>query len=140
MMWDEVMQRVLNEILADPIMSSIYGSEVLAMGSSSKQLVPRLEWMLISDTEGELWAPMIVQFDQFTKTAASLRVSEFRLRSLYHRDTPAVLTDIQMWTQYSDGNTIEVPDRAGFYGRSVRFKFTPLRRQYALPSAGPVML
>ncbi len=140
MMWDEVMQRVLNEILADPIMSSIYGTSVAAATSSAKQIAPTLEWMLISDIEQELWAPMIVQFDQFTKNPASLRLSEFRLRSLYHRDTPVVLTDIQMWTQYFDGNTIEVPDRSGFYGRSIRFRFTPLRRQYALPSAGPVVL
>lgn len=133
MMWDEVMSRINTEILADSTLSTIFGTEFKAAGTGVLS-VPSLEWMLVGDREDELWAPMIVQFDIWVKTASSARVAERRLRELYHRDLPRYLGDIQMWTVYSDGSWLASPDRAQHTGRAVRFTFTPLREKYALPS------
>lgn len=131
MMWDLVMERIRTEILADPILIGIYGSAYRAAGTG-EQIVPSLEWTLIGDTETELWAPMIVQFDQWTKTANQNRQSELRLRGLYHCNIPRrINNDLTMWSEYTDGSILPIPDRSGIYGRAIRFRFAPLRAQYA---------
>lgn len=131
MMWDHVMERVVAEILMDDVLATIYGDAVRAAGTG-EQIVPSLEWTLVGDTENELWAPMIVQFDQWTKTGEQNRRSEFRLRQLYHRDVPRTIAgDTMMWTMYSDGAVLAMPDRSNFIGRTIRFTFTPLRAKYA---------
>lgn len=133
LMWERVMKRVLAVINADVVLQEIYDGHVRMMGSGTLQ-VPGLEWLLVSDVEEELWAPIIVQFDQWTPTASLVRASEFRLRALFHCELPIVLGgDMVMWSQYSDGSQLATPDRAGFVGRASRFQFTPLRRQYAFP-------
>ncbi len=132
MMWDAVMERVRDEILANATLVGIFSS-AFRMAGTGVQTVPSLEWTLISDLENELWAPMIIQFDLWTKDARSNREAELALRGLYHRDIPRVLADLRVWMEYNDGSQLATPDRSNIIGRAIRFKFTPLRRQYAVP-------
>lgn len=132
MMWDTVMGWVIGIIRSDLVFQEIY-SGAIRMAGTGKQQVPGLEWHLIGDTEGELWAPVIVQFDQWATDMAVIRRSEARLRSFFHRDLPMDIGGTRMWTQYEDGAMLATPDRSGFMGRALRFRFTPLRQQYALP-------
>ena len=133
MMWDEVMARVRTMILDDLILSSIFGNAFRKSGPND-QLVPVIEWTLLGDTENELWTPMLVQFDCWTNVAADARLAERRLRSLFHRPTTIVLDGVTLFAEYADGTDLATPDRAGYTGRGLRFRFTPLRRQYALPA------
>lgn len=138
MIWDQVMARVAGEVTTDAVLLALYGDTLIMAGTQQFQ-VPSIEWSLISDTEQELWAPMIIQFDIWAKEAEVNRRGEFRLRALYHKDLPVVLSgDLMMWTQFADATTLPVPDRAGIFGRSLRFRMTPLRRQYALPGVAVV--
>lgn len=138
MMWNEVMARVSAEIMLDPVLLAIYGDTLIMSGTQPFQ-VPSLEWTLISDIEEELWAPVMIQFDLWHNDAAKNRQGEFRFRSLYHKDLPIVLnSDLMMWAQWSDGGMLSTPARSGIFGRALRFKFTPLRRQYALPGVAVV--
>lgn len=132
MMWDEVMVRVIAMLMEDPIIVTLYG-ESIRRGGSSDIAVPLLEWHLIGDTENELWAPCIIQFDQWTKNQDDARRSEFRLRAILHSDLQLLLGgDFRVWSQYLDGSVLASPDRHGFVGRALRFQLTPMRRQYAL--------
>lgn len=131
MMWDQVMKRVIAELEHDPVIAEIFQGHIRMAGTGDQQ-IPVLEWTLIGDIETELWAPMIVQFDLWTASAASTRSGEFHLRALYSEDLPIVLNgDLQMWAQYTDGSMLATPDRANFVGRAIRFRFTPLRWKYA---------
>ena len=132
-MWDEVMERVRVLILADTALSAVIGQAYRKAGSGDLQ-IPGMEWNLLSDVLTELWAPMLVQFDIWTTTAANNRRAERRLRSLLHRPLPLQLDDVLMFTVFVDGNDLATPNRANFVGRGVRFRFTPLRQQYALPA------
>lgn len=133
MMWAEVLKRILSVCSADPVLASIYGTKMRLTGTGDHE-VPLLEWMLIGDTEEELWAPCIVQFDQWTKTMGDLALSEGQLRRLFHLDLPAEIGGVLMFSQYQDGDSLAVPDRNGYYGRAIRFRISPLRRRYAAPA------
>lgn len=131
MMWDRIMTFVVAEILDNEILAGIFGTSVRQAPTSGEMVVPGIEWSLIGDTENELWAPMIVQFDIWCESAVDSRTAERQLRSLYHRDLQRTIGTFTMFTQYSDGETLEVPDRANYSGRAIRFQLTPLREQYA---------
>lgn len=131
MMWDQVIQRVKVEVLADATLSGIFATAFRAAGTGEQE-IPLIEWTLISDVENELWAPMIFQFDLWTKTAAQCRIAERAMRGLYHQDMPRMLGDLMVWMQYNDGSILAIPDRSNFVGRAVRFIFTPLRSKYVL--------
>jgi hypothetical protein len=137
MMWDQLMARIITLITTDVGIVEIYGDRIRMSGSSEFE-DPVLEWTMIGDSETELWAPMIIQFDQWTLNADTLWKSEFRLRGLFHHDLPIIIDGVQLWTQYQDGTIIAMPDRHNQFGRAIRFRFTPLRRQYALEGVGPV--
>lgn len=129
MRWDTTIRAVMAVVEADPELAALYGGAVRLSGSSSIE-TPLLEFTLISDTEGEQWAPVVLQIDQWTETAEALRASERRLRQLFHLEVPALIGGVSMWAQYIDGDAIGAPNRDGFFGRAMRFQFTPLRERY----------
>lgn len=130
MMWDRVIKVAVAAILSDDTLVEIYGTNV-RMAGAGKRIQPVLEHSLITDGQGEQWAPCVLQFDQFCDTADQLRASNRALMRLFHRDVPGQLGGMTMWFEYVDGNILEVPDRDNTYARGVRFRFTPLREQYA---------
>lgn len=132
MMWDHVIRRLLASITEDQILSGIYGDRVrwAAVGNFDSK-TPTLEYTLIGDAESELWNPIIIQFDQWAPKMDVVAASERRLRALFHRDLPIVIDGLAMWSQYQDGVTLAAPNRDGFSGRGIRFRFTPIREQYA---------
>lgn len=136
MMWDEVMARVKTIILEDPTLLSLFGDAYRKAGVSDLR-IPVLEWNLLGDTETELWAPMLVQFDIWTDVAGNARHAERRLRSLFHSALMISIGNISMFTEYVDGTDLATPNRANYTGRGIRFRFTPLRRQYALDGVQP---
>jgi hypothetical protein len=130
MMWDHVMERIVTLILADPVLAGIFGDH-LRMAGSGKSSVPSIEYTLITDTEGELWTPISIQFDLWTTSAVDSRTAERKLRGLLHHDLPQSIDGLTLWTTYTDGSPLATPDRSNFVGRALRFHFTPLREQYA---------
>ena len=130
MKWHQLMNQLKDVVLADPVLSSIYGTSMRMAGVGDVQ-APLLEWMLIADSENELWAPTVIQFDQWTGDMPTLARSEQRLRRLFHLDLPATFGTITCWAQYVDGESLAAPDRDGYYARAIRFRFTPLRDRYA---------
>lgn len=135
MRWDVVLQKVGDAAAGDPLLAGIFGAAIRLAGTSAFT-VPALELQLVADSVTELWAPCIVQWDLFTKdrqTATGLedlRAAERRLRQLFHLDVPATFGGLGMFSQYEDGTMIATPDRDGYYGRAVRFRYTPLRERY----------
>ena len=130
MMWDHVMVRVLAVIKGDTELASIFGDHIRMTGTGAQQ-TPGLEYMLIADSENELWAPAIFQFDLWTTSAVTARDAERRLRHLFHKDIPQEIGGLMLWTVYTDGSMLATPDRSNYTGRALRFTFTPLREQYA---------
>jgi hypothetical protein len=92
---------------------------------------------LIGDTENELWAPCIIQWDIWTAKSDDARRAEFRLRSMLHSDLQILLGEFRMWSQYLEGSVLASPNRHGSDGRALRFQLTPMRRQYALREHAP---
>lgn len=135
-MWDRVLAAIAAVCAADDVLISVYGGSMRLAGTGDHR-VPLLEFQLIGDGETELWAPCTIQFDQFTKddTAidgmAQLIASEQRLRALYHTDLPVDINGVGMFCEYAGGDVLASPSRDGYYGRAIRFRLTPLRRQYA---------
>jgi hypothetical protein len=131
--WDTVLRALIVTVEADPLLAGIYsvgGVLQFRKIGTGQRVVPSLEYMLIGDSETELWAPCTVQFDQWVKTSEDLRASERRLRGYFHLDVPGPIGGIGMFAQYLDGDDKPMPDREGVFGRSIRFRFTPLRERY----------
>lgn len=134
MNWDRVIEACSTVILADPILSSIYGTRVRMATPSAEVFdppAPLLEYSVIGDAErGDQWAPTIIQFDQWAREVEVAIASERRLRRLFNPELPATYAGLFMFAQYVDGTILATPDRNGFVGRAVRFRFTPLRDRY----------
>lgn len=134
MMWDNVMERVIAEIGANPNISALYtidGRLQFRMASpSGQQQVPGIEWSLIGDTEGELWEPIVVQIDIWYTDESVMRQTERIIRSLLRQERMR-LDDLTLLISYVDGVALAVPDRANFYGRGLRFRIAALRERYA---------
>jgi hypothetical protein len=127
--WDYVIAEAVDLAAADAALVGIFGTAMYYAGSRT-YAVPSLEHQLITETEGELWNPMIVQWDIWTRTMAETLTAERRLRVLFHQELPITIGGMPMWCQYEDGEGLSTPDRDNVYGRAVRFRFTPLRSLY----------
>jgi hypothetical protein len=139
MMWDNVIEVIRTTILDDGILAAIYGDRVrmaTPSGTPFDPKVPILEYLLVGDTENELWAPTIIQFDQWAPTIDDVVASERRLRRLFHVTLPRKFGPVYMWGEYAGGEVLATPDRNGFDGRAIRFRFTPLRERYAGLASG----
>lgn len=136
MIWDDLIERIYAIIDADTVLKGLYG-DAMRMAGTAEHSIPSLEWTLITDRESELWAPHVIQFDQWSFNLEDVVTSERRLRALFHQDLPVLLGgDLLVWAEYQDGTVLAAPDRNGFAGRAVRFRFTPLRERYAGLAAG----
>lgn len=129
MRWDDVLQVVGAAAAADLVLGSLYGGAIRQAGSEA-YVTPSLDYTLIGDSEEELWAPHIVQFDQWCPTQAQLILSERALRRLFHRDIPVTYGGVGMWANIEEGMPLSAPDRDGVHARALRFKFSPLRERY----------
>lgn len=135
MMWDHVMEHMRLVLLADPVLDEIFHGNYRKAGPSDL-LNPVLEWTLLGDTETEVWAPMLVQFDMWTAKASDTRRAERRMRGMLHQGTSVLFDSYTMLSEYADGLDLATPNRSNFTGRGIRFRFSPLRQQFALPALG----
>lgn len=135
MMWDQVLERLRVLMLADSALAAIFAERMRMAtftGLPFSPTEPTLEWSLIADTESELWAPCIIQFDLWASEMEQLIAGERRLRTMFHQALPFDIGDgVRVWGEYNDGTILASPSRDGFAGRAIRFRFTPLRSQYA---------
>jgi len=127
MRWDHVGKAIADAAAADLTLIGIYAGSIRMNAGAQDFLVPGLEWSMISDGASELWEPCIVQWDQWTLTLPDLQASERALRKLFDHDLPITLGGVFMFSEFTDGADLTSPDRAGHYGRAVRFRYTPIR-------------
>lgn len=134
MRWDDVVLACRTEAAADPVLAGIYGADAIRMGATAQDFrVPGLEYQIIGDTETELWEPIIMQWDQWTADYADLVASERALRKLFDHRLPVEIEGVYMFSVFTDGaSLVDAPDRAGFYGRAVRFRLSPIREDLRL--------
>ena len=128
MRWDDVARAGRIAAAADPVLAAIYG-EAIRMGATAQDFkVPGLEYQIIGDTAGELWEPIIIQWDQWVNDYEELVASERALRKLFDHALPVEIEGVYMFSVFTDGaSLVDTPDRAGFYGRAVRFRLSPIR-------------
>lgn len=130
MNWQIVLAGLLADLAAAPTLSAIYGSAVRLSGAGVDHLVPSIDVTLIADTENELWAPATFQIDLWNSHLSDVVTAESFIRSVYHAPLPIEIGGLSCFAQYTDGTTIASPERDGYYGRALRFTFTPLRAAY----------
>jgi hypothetical protein len=133
MMWDRVIEAAKAAIQADANLSAIFGDAVRRAAPSTTPFepkVPILEYTIVTDTENELWAPTIIQFDVWSPDVDRLLAAERGLRRLFTPALPRRYGEVFMWTEFVDGAVLATPDRNGFHGRGLRFRFSPLRERY----------
>lgn len=133
MMWDRVIEACRTVILADADLVAILADRVrmaTPTGTPFDPKVPVLEYSLIADAERDQWAPTIIQFDSWAPDPEVAIAIERRLRRIFNPELPREYAGLFMWAQYVDGTILATPDRNGFSGRAVRFRFTPLRERH----------
>lgn len=134
MMWDRVIEALRLTLADDDKIAELFGDRIRMTGSGEapSPKASMLEYMLIADTERETDAPCVIQFDVWAPKMEDTVAGERRLRQLFNRELPVSFAgESPMWAQYLDGTVLASPDRDGFSGRGVRFRFTPLRERYA---------
>lgn len=133
MMWDRVIVRLLEQLESDPTIVELFGDRIRMTGSGEAPSPTNsvLELMLIADSEREIDAPCVIQFDVWAPRMEITAAGERRLRQLFNQSLPVDYGEGPMWAQYLDGTMLASPNRDGFSGRAARFRFTPLRERYA---------
>src|SRR4030042_1291341 len=126
MRWHDVLWAISREAQAHPLLAEIYGSAI-RMSGTQEHAVPSLEYFIVADSASELWEPCIIQWDQWTTSLEDLVRAEAALRSLFDHALPVTMQAVVMWSQFTDGAELTSPERAGYYGRALRFRMTPLR-------------
>lgn len=133
MMWDRVIEALRDILVADAPIVDLFEDRIRMTGSGEAPN-PRaslLEYMLIADSERETDAPCVIQFDVWAPKMADVVAGERRLRQLFNQPLPMQLEGIgTCWGQYLDGSMLASPNRDGFSGRGLRFRFTPLQEKY----------
>lgn len=128
MRWDDVTRATVAAAAADAVLAGIFGTSIRMSASAQDHLVPGLEYEVIGDTAGELWEPIIVQWDIWVHEFQDLVDGERALRKLFDHDLPVEIEGVYMWSVFTEGaSLVDAPDRAGFYGRAVRFRYSPIR-------------
>lgn len=133
MMWDAVLERAIARIKGNEVLAEIFGDNVRMAGTGDLK-VPSVEFTLLSDTNTELWTPILVQFDLWTDKAEENRRAERVMLSLFDLRVPGIWDEVMVMSDYVDGSMLATPARSGFTGRGLRFRISPLRQQYAIPS------
>jgi hypothetical protein len=125
-----VTRAIGQEAQASATLTLIYGQRIRQRGTRDHE-VPSLDYWLVVDTEEEQDAPCIVQFDQYVESYEQLVLSEVELRRLFNHEVQVWIREVFGWVEFESGaDLVESPNRAGFYGRAVRFRFAPLRRMF----------
>lgn len=126
----DVVGAVANAATLHPTLSGIYGKTIRSTGFND-HVVPCLEYTLISNVPGvEIWEPIVIQWDQFVKTNIELYNSEQALMMLFSHQNPVLLNGVYMWSMFVEGAQLAAPMTHGYYGRALRFRFTPVMSEY----------
>lgn len=126
MRWPDVILAITTAAAADETLAGIYGEAIRQKGNH-KLKIPSLEYMLISDTESEVFEPIVVQWDQFSLNTEDLIAGEGALRALFDHELGVVIGGITLLCQFTDGAILETPSGDNYYARAVRFEFEPVR-------------
>jgi hypothetical protein len=126
MRWDDVLLVTSDAVMADITLTGIYGDSVRLKGSQA-HTVPGLEYTLVSDVEGEVFEPIVVQWDQYASTLEDLIAGERALRHLFDQELQVTIGGVPMFCEFIDGVELEAPTGDNCYARAVRFSFHPIR-------------
>jgi hypothetical protein len=129
MRWDAVLQAVSTRAKEDEVLAGIYGADFIRKMGIKVFRVPSLEYMLVGATQGELWAPHMVQWSQWNATMEEQAISDRRLHRLFDHDIPVFIGGVYMWAVWEDSSDLTGPEREGYYGLASRFTFTPIREK-----------
>lgn len=126
MRWDDVLLVTSEAVVADVVLAGIYGSNIRLKGSQAHE-VPGLEYLLVSDVEGEVFEPTVIQWDQYASTLEDLIASERALRRLFDQELQVTIGGVPMFCEFIDGVELEAPTGDNCHARAVRFSFHPVR-------------
>jgi hypothetical protein len=127
MRWDNVAKATAAAAAADPTLAGIFGPTIRMSASAQTHVVPSLEYHLIADSASELWEPAVFQWDIWTDTMVELVTAERALRKLFDLRLPDLIEGVYMFAEFTEGFELVSPDLAGYFGRAVRFRFSPIR-------------
>lgn len=124
---DQVMDEVLDVLLADTALVAVVGSAVYESGERAFA-VPSVEWTLIVETpEAEVFDRIQIQFDVFTRTRAHLLTVTRRLERLLVHRAGWWLGSLLIRSLKLDVRTN--PTSGGVYSGSIDIEFKPVRER-----------
>ncbi len=126
MRWPDVTLAITTAAAANTVLEGIYGQAIRQKGNH-KLAIPSLEYLLISDTESEVFEPVVIQWDQFALSTADLIAGEAALRALFDHELGVTIEGVSMLCQFIDGSILETPSGDNYYARALRFEFEPVR-------------
>lgn len=127
MNWDTALPAILTVVEANADVQAVLGADpALYMAGERGFGVPSCEWQIISDTELELFNPILTQWDLWTETMDDLKTLEKALRSELHHDLPVMFGSVGMWSELVGARVLPGATE-GVFNRSLDFRFTPVR-------------
>lgn len=134
MLWDEVMGNVVIPLLEDDVElvgpTGLDGLYLFAAPASRPIRIPSVEWIIVDDSETEVFNPILVQFDIYAREP-QLSVIERRMRARLTRNTRRTINGINLSTLFMESVTIDYPAQPGVTHKVLRYQFEPVRRRAA---------
>lgn len=131
MRWDDVLEAVTAEAVADPVLVALWGAKCVRMAGDNEYRAPGVDVRLVSDTITETWEPVTIQFDVWGASGAELAAGMRALHQLFDHEVPTTIQGVYMWSTYTEGSELGFasmgPDRGNVFGRAVRFSMIPVR-------------
>lgn len=133
MRWDEVLTAVMTAAETDATLLSVAKLEAnIRLSGPKVYRIPLVEATVLSDDEGELWAPVDIQWDLFFGSMDDLVSAERALRDLFDREGVVEIEGLRMWAFFLEGAALEGPtldDTNDVFSRALRFRFAPVRER-----------
>lgn len=124
--WFDVLEAVRAVLAADATLTGIVPAADITLAGQKAFSVPMIEMTVVSDTEQETWAPVLIQFDLWTRNAADLKTAETRIRTLVSDSVPMTLDGVEMWALYQAGRVLPGPED-GVFSRSFDIEYQMIR-------------
>ncbi len=133
MRWDQVIPAVVAYLRDDAGRPAALDRKAIDSATDARPTtVPGLTWYMVADTEGEVWNPILSQWDFFARTWEEMAELEGWFRALVHANLPRVIGGIRMWTELVDARTLPVPKEMnpGLVHRQLDVRLTVARSKY----------
>lgn len=136
MNWYETWTHIVADLETDPEIVSVLGEGEecgIFLAGERELRIPSMTGMLVTDIEGEVWAPADWQFDIYAFSLAEIVRVERAMRVKLNQPLTTTMGGVSFASEFISGQLLRGPQTDPYFRRLLEFRFTPVRSRYYRP-------